>query len=272
MNAFARWRTSIINKERKGKAVAIITTRNDRRAILSFFAWLKERKGVASPAFGLFASPRLGGAVQAWIEEKAISCQYSHIANLVGSLVSAARCTHAMLQAKAPTGTSVSAVPLNDLMRLHSQCTSEGKQQAKFSITKPPKAWLTWAECQRARVTAEHMIDGFKGDDAGEKLVLVQTAALVRLFTSLPPDRVGVYRQLKLGESLKPLGEGSYQVDLSERGAHKTAAIVSVCRRNPLHEPTLLLTQINAPTFAVWALAHYAHSRRRQSHPCARAD
>ena len=38
-------------------------------------------------------------------------------------------------------------------------------------------------------------------------------------------SRVGVYRTLKLGGSLKDLGDGAYMVDMSERGAHKTSAV-----------------------------------------------
>ena len=47
---------------------------------------------------------------------------------------------------------------------------------------------------------------------------------LLKLLTALPPDRVGVYRKLRLGSTLRALGDGSYQIDLSERGAHKTSA------------------------------------------------
>lgn len=35
-------------------------------------------------------------------------------------------------------------------------------------------------------------------------------------------SRVGVYRRLQLGGTLKAVGDGGYQIDLSERGAHKT--------------------------------------------------
>ena len=39
----------------------------------------------------------------------------------------------------------------------------------------------------------------------------------------MPPDRVGVYRQLQLGGTLKSV-EGGYQLDLSLPGEHKTAS------------------------------------------------
>ena len=40
-----------------------------------------------------------------------------------------------------------------------------------------------------------------------------------------PPDRVGVVRTLKLGSTLKRQPDGSYELDLREPGAHKTAAV-----------------------------------------------
>jgi integrase len=52
---------------------------------------------------------------------------------------------------------------------------------------------------------------------------------LLKLLTALPPDRVGVYRQLQLGNTLKPVGK-SYIVDLSEPGTHKTSAIFGPSR------------------------------------------
>ena len=41
-------------------------------------------------------------------------------------------------------------------------------------------------------------------------------------------SRVGVYRRLQLGGTLLAVGHGSYQMNLSERGAHKTGAMLSI--------------------------------------------
>ena len=58
--------------------------------------------------------------------------------------------------------------------------------------------------------------------DATETLALTRVCCLLTLLTAMPPDRVRDYRELRLGGSLKHMGNGSYQIDLSERSAHKT--------------------------------------------------
>ena len=49
-------------------------------------------------------------------------------------------------------------------------------------------------------------------------------AALLTWLTSVPPDRVGVARKLRLGGTLKPKADGGFALDLSTPDAHKTAA------------------------------------------------
>ena len=48
--------------------------------------------------------------------------------------------------------------------------------------------------------------------------------AALRVLTCMSPDRVGVYRQLQLGGTLKSVEDG-YQLDLSLPDAHKTASV-----------------------------------------------
>ena len=49
--------------------------------------------------------------------------------------------------------------------------------------------------------------------------------ALLFLLTHQPPDRVGVTRLLRLGHTCKRTGPRSFDLDLSEPGAHKTSAV-----------------------------------------------
>ena len=65
-------------------------------------------------------------------------------------------------------------------------------------------------------------------------------AALLTWLTSVPPDRVGVTRQLRLGVTLKPTPGGGFDLDLSTPDAHKTAAAFG---------PTV--TAVPAPTCAL---------------------
>ena len=48
-------------------------------------------------------------------------------------------------------------------------------------------------------------------------------ATLLTWLTSVPPDRVGMSRLLRLGDTLKPTATG-FDLDLSRPGQHKTSA------------------------------------------------
>ena len=162
---------------------------------------------------------------QGFVEEKELTCKHSRIAKVLASLVSAARFVLSVMQAKATPGTTVSTAPLNELLALHAQCLAEARQDAKFSAASKPTAWLDWQDCQRARVTAEKALAAYKGSSQSTKLTLARDACVLRILTGMPPDRVGVYRQLQLGGTLKPLSDDGYQLDLSTPGAHKTASV-----------------------------------------------
>ena len=222
LEAFERHRSATINRHRRGKAVAKITVASDRRSILHFLAWVEHEKGVAGPSLGVFASPKIGRVVEEFVEEKQLTCKHARVANLLGSLVSAARFAHAVLAARAAPGKTVSAAPLNELVALHTQSLAEARKESKFSVATKPKAWLDWSECQRARVAAEKALGETKGDSS-TKLTLTRDVCLLRVLTGMPPDRVGVYRQLRLGGTLKSVEDG-YQLDLSLPGEHKTAS------------------------------------------------
>ena len=220
LQAFQRHRIALVNRQRKGKAVASVTAADDRQSLLHFFGWVKHAKGVRAPSFQLFANPRIGVVVQEFIEEKEQTCQHARIAKLIASLVSAARFIHTILSAKAKPGQTVSQRPLDELLALHAQVLSAARQEAKFSVAVKPKGWLDWAGCQRARLAAETMLAGQRAPS----LDLTRDVCLLKVLTGLPPDRVGVYRQLQLGGTLKST-EGGYQLDLSLPGQHKTASV-----------------------------------------------
>ena len=230
LQAFVRFRTQSVNRQRKGRAVASITVQEDRRCILRFFAWLQRVKGVRAPTLGLFASPRMGAVVESFIEEKRLSERKdSTIAKIVASLVAASRYTHAVLKAKAAPGAAVDTSPLDELLALHAQVLAEAREAAKFAAALPPKAWLDWGEAQTARLKAEKAATAYKGEDKAKRLRLARSCCLLKLLTAMPPDRVGVYRLLRLGSTLKAVG-GSYQIDLSQPGSHKTSAIFGPSR------------------------------------------
>ena len=184
--AHLRRRCQTINRRRSGKGVALVTAREDRRCLLHFFAWVKARQGTSELTFRVFASTRLGAVVEQFIAEKVLTCKHARVAKLVGSLLAAARFTHAMLKVKAAPGQMVSAAPVEEVVALLSQVNGEAVEETKFSVTRPPKAWLTWVECQQARQVAERAVAACK-EGSDEMLSLMQSAALLVLFTAIPP-------------------------------------------------------------------------------------
>ena len=229
LDAFVRFRTQSVNRHRKSKAVRAITANDDRRCVLRFLAWLQRAKGVATQTLNLFASQKLGGVVEEWIEETRLTRKESTIAKTVASLIAVTRFALAVLKSRAAAGTVVSTTPLDELVALHAQVLSEARAASKFSTSLPPKAWLSWEECQAARLKAEKAVVAYKGADQVERLRLTRACCLLKILTAMPPDRVGVYRQLQLGSTLKAVGKG-FQVDLSEPGLHKTSAVFGPSR------------------------------------------
>ena len=55
-------------------------------------------------------------------------------------------------------------------------------------------------------------------------------ATLLTWLTSVPPDRVGVTRLLRLSKTLKPTVHAGFDLDLSTPDAHKTAAVFGPTR------------------------------------------
>ena len=149
---------------------------------------LKAERGISSPTFALFASPGIGAVAQTFAEERALSVKYSRVAKLLGTLLAAAKFAHAMLQAKAAPETAVSTAPIDQITALHTQALSETRQQSKFDVAQPPKAWLDWAACNRARLRAEQAVEADEGAREAESLTLVRDCCLLRLLTGMPPE------------------------------------------------------------------------------------
>ena len=105
------------------------------------------------------------------------------------------------------------------------QCRTLARQQDQFSAGKVQSSWLSWDDIQKARCAAEEKLAALPGADEGSRKVdLVRDITILRLLADQPPDRVGVVRTLRLGFTLKHKRCGSYMLDLSEPGAHKTSA------------------------------------------------
>ena len=223
--SFERFRTSEINVNRKGKKVMPITAHAEQERILAFFKYLRDERGIDAKSLRVFVNPKIGPTVQAYIKFKTMSVAYSTVANDVAAFLAAARCVHAAIKARADPDDVVSTAPIDDLAGLLAQCKSQGRLQASFHVSKKPKGWLDWSDCNKGRAAAERALESGKDLDAATKFKLTRDVCLMRLLTGVPPDRVGVYRLLKLGSTLKATEDGGYQVELNEAGQHKTSAV-----------------------------------------------
>ena len=123
---------------------------------------------------------------------------------------------------------AVSTAPIEQMRKLHQQAMQQARVEQKFASK--PKAWLDWdAVCAaRAKAVREYEHAEAEGGEEGSPLRRrLFDATLLTWLTSVPPDRVGVTRQLRLGVTLKPSesGEvGGWDLDLATPDAHKTAA------------------------------------------------
>ena len=125
--------------------------------------------------------------------------------------------------------TRINETPVAQLSALHSQCRQQAQQEEKFDVGgNKPTAWLDWDAVQRVRVAAETALSSAKTDS--EKFKFVRDVTVLRLLADQPPDRVGVVRTLQLGVTLKRKDDDSYELDLSDPGAHKTSAVFGATR------------------------------------------
>jgi hypothetical protein len=218
--AFAKWRISAINRDRKGIAVAATTAIQERNNVLRLLGWLRTVKKLVTPTMSIFASPQIGLVVQRYVE--VLSDQgrkWSTLSRYVGSFVAVARFVHAQ------RAVGDSSSPIDQLEALHVQTLQKARQQTTFDLANPPPRWLDWSDVQRARCAAEEALAALDGKASPlKRQQLTRDVALLMMLTYQPPDRVGITRMLQLGGSLKSTKDG-FLLDLSKPGMHKTAAV-----------------------------------------------
>ena len=148
---------------------------------------------------------------------------------------------------------------------MHLQCCQQSRTQSKFDLATKPDSWLDWDDVQRVRVAAEEALSAAKTD--AEKLKLACDVVVLRLLADQPPDRVGVVRTLKLGSTLKRKPDGSYELDLSEPGAHKTSSVFGATRTTVSASITQPVEESGVPCTRA-AAGHLEHPDARDG--CAR--
>ena len=223
--AFDTHRGAMINQARKGVSVAPATREKDRSYILRFFAWLVD-KGLLKrePTLAIFAHTYIGTAVERYTKELVDEHKrtWSYTARVLSSFVAAVHFVVSQRGGQDPNGA------VTKLEALHAQSGQQARIESKFSLAEKPSGFLDWEAVQRVRVAAEAALRAAKTDAA--KLKCVRDVTVLRLLADQPPDRVGVTRTLQLGATLKRKDDGSYELDLSQPGAHKTAATFGATR------------------------------------------
>ena len=225
LDEFVRWRTLTVNSERNGVCVEAVTAAGNKSDVLRLLGWLKTERNVAPSLCGVFGSARLGSAVQQFITHlRSCGRTFTTCAGYVKSFAIVARFVHATRTARAPHGTVISSTPVDAMHGLLAQAKQQGRLEEKFS-GKPP-AWLDWAQVQTARARAVRLYESAAEAStvtAGTLHKLLFDATLLTWLTSVPPDRVGVSRLLRLGDTLNSTASG-FDLDLSRPGQHKTSA------------------------------------------------
>ena len=228
LDALDAHRAVALNVERAGGCVVSATRESDRARILRFIQWMNDTIAFKSPpTLTVFAHSRIGPVAHQYIKElvEKHGRKYSYAAKMAASFVIAAKFVAS--RRTATTANAAGDTPVAQLAALHRQCRQQARQQDQFDVSGKAE-FLDWEAVQRVRVAAETALGSAKTKAA--KLKLIRDVTILRLLADQPPDRVGVVRTLRLGGSLKRKPDGSYELDLSEPGAHKTSAVFGATR------------------------------------------
>ena len=226
MDALDAHRAIALNVERSSGCVVSATRDSDRARILRFIQWMYQTLTFKSPpTLTIFAHSRIGPVAHQYIKElvEKHERKYSYAAKLAASFVIAAK----FVDSRRKTTAATSDTPVAQLAALHRQCKQQARQQDQFDVGGKTD-FLDWEAVQRVRLAAEKSLGS--AETKAAKLMLTRDVTVLRLLADQPPDRVGVVRTLKLGGSLKRKPDGSYELDLSEPGAHKTSAVFGATR------------------------------------------
>ena len=233
--AFDTFRSMPLNLNRDGVSVTPATRESDKARILRFLTWLNSTFTFKThPTLTIFAHSKIGVTAQRYIKElvEDHGRKYSYAAKMSASFVIVAK----FMAAQRTTSVSTASVstasvgaPVAQLCALHNQCRQQAAQEDQFDVGgDKPTVWLDWEAVQGVRVAAEDSL--CSATTKAERLKLTRDVAVLRMLADQPPDRVGVLRTLKLGGSLKRKPDGSYELDLSDPGAHKTSSTFGATR------------------------------------------
>ena len=210
---YEAFRNAPFNRFRAGAMVVSTTIDSDKANALRWLGYVKTQFG-QPPSVKLFASPSVAEWSEAWVThlKNDLGLKASTLAVYLNGVIAVSG--FALTLVDAPD-----ACPVEQLVNLRRQAESLAKEQRLFEVKS--KHWISWLDAQQTRVTAIEKYHA--ATDRGKKQTLLRECMLLAFSTLQPPDRVGVVRRLRLGDSLyKKEGEAEFTVDLSNL-RHKTS-------------------------------------------------
>ena len=217
---YTAWRTVQLNGERDGEAVADSSVNTEVNFLLRFLGWLQQHEE---------DRPRDRYDMRC-LEDPEIADDFETYAKeLIGmgrkqsTIGGYAHCLY-QLVAYTLRKEEVTQPAQMKLYKLRAQALKGAKKDKKWE--KRSVNWISWGEAQVARLRAVDAYKQYRAYDdqsAKVKAKLLRRAVLVGLMTVLPPDRVGVIRQLKYDSTLVE-DDMQYMIDLRDsRNHHKTS-------------------------------------------------
>ena len=213
--AYTDYRLEPLNRMRDGSCVVEVTASSDVATTTRFLGWLRATQPDAPP-LGLesvMGHARLGEWVEAWIkmlrEERAL--KFSSIANYINGLFSVARYTYAALT-PSEAALALDVQPPEQLLRMRAQSEKLASQDRLFARKDPH--WIDWPQLQAGRVKCLRAWEASRDRPFAERKKLLRELVVMLFFTVQPPDRVGITRRLRFGQSVVANGDG-FDLDLS---------------------------------------------------------
>ena len=257
---YESFRNAPFNRFRTGASVVSTTIESDRSNALRWLGYVTTQFGQA-PTVKLFASPRVAEWTEHWMTHlRSLGLKASTLAVYCNGVISVS--SFALTLVEEPD-----SCPVDQLCNLRRQAESLAKGDRLFETVS--KNWISWLDAQKARQEAVKLF--YAETNKYMKGILLRECMLLAFLTLQPPDRVGVVRRLRLGNTLyKTKGEELYTVNLSTlRHKVRVCACGLLGSPPPPHPPPSLShphTHIPTPQLAPQLVA--LHPPRRQQARC----
>ena len=232
LNNYKLARTSLFNAKRSAPKIEEISAEQSVKCVLRFLGFVQKTNQIeglreADIKVDFFLRPDLGALIEKfanWLKQTQ-QTKCSTISNYLNGLVGFLEHIYAGL-AEDDAIFQARQTPLDMCTNLRAQADAEAKQEGKRQNLKG--GFIEWADVQKARVKCvEAAAEAAKGPktkaDFDKLLKLLKEAAAISLSSLLPPDRVGLIRKLRFGQTLIKLPSGVWKIQLDGiADRHKT--------------------------------------------------